>query len=74
MIEENPSNCPKLNDDGSNSEDGPKKTEQSTPIDIRTVSKYFDVEYASKTFEESMLDRTAICLELYLCGFKELLK
>lgn len=38
------------------------------------ISKYFDIDYASKTFQDSMVDKTAISLHHYLNGFKELMK
>lgn len=38
------------------------------------TSKYFDIEYACKTFEDSMADKNAILLHHYLNGFKELMK
>lgn len=37
-------------------------------------SKYFDIDYASKTFQDSMVDKDAISLHHYLNGFKELMK
>lgn len=36
--------------------------------------RYFDIDYASTTFEESMKDKSAISLHHYLNGFKELMK
>lgn len=38
------------------------------------TSKYFDIDYASKTFQDSMVDKNAISLHHYLNGFKELMK
>lgn len=38
------------------------------------TTRYFDIDYASKTFEESMADKNAISLHHYLNGFKELMK
>lgn len=38
------------------------------------TSKYFDIDYAIRAFEESMVDKNAISLHHYLNGFKELMK
>lgn len=38
------------------------------------TSKYFDIDYAIKTFQDSMEDKNAISLHHYLNGFKELMK
>lgn len=36
--------------------------------------RYFDIDYASDTFDLSMADKNAISLHHYLNGFKELMK
>lgn len=38
------------------------------------ASKRFDIDYATKLFEDSMADKEAISLQLYLNGFKEMMK
>lgn len=55
---------------------GPCKTITSfkNKMPSNETSKYFDIDYASKIFEESMADKNAISLDHYLEGFKELLK
>lgn len=45
-----------------------------TPDRKNETSKYFDIDYASRTFQESMVEKGAISLHHYLNGFKELMK
>lgn len=41
---------------------------------VNETARHFDIDYASKTFEDSMADRNSISLNHYLNGFKELMK
>lgn len=41
---------------------------------VNETSKFFDIDYASKCFEDSMSDKNAISLNFYINGFKELMK
>lgn len=40
----------------------------------KDASRCFDIDHANTSFLDSMADKNAICLDLYINGFKELLK
>jgi len=52
----------------------PAPTPDRNSVSNNETSKYFDIDYAIKTFEDSMVDKDAISLHHYLNGFKELMK
>lgn len=52
----------------------PETAQLNRTVGYGEATKYFDIDYASKTFEVSMVDKNAIQLHSYINGFKELMK
>lgn len=50
------------------------KVVNTTNPNSNDTMRYFDIDYAVKTFQDSMVDRNSISLYHYLNGFKELMK